>query len=127
MLSLAVTNSWSIRQHDINNVFLQGHLTYDVYMSQPPWFFDKDFPTHVYKLKKAIYNLKQAPRAWYQELRTYLLSYGFHNSIAESSLFLYTTKVATFYLLVYVDDIIYYYGPSFFRNASILHKISVTP
>ena len=111
MLSLAVTNGWNIRQLDINSAFLQGHLNEDVFMAQPLEFLDKDNPTHVCKLHKAIYGLKQAPRAWYQELRTYLLSYGFNNSIADSSLFIYKNNNVTFYLLVYVDDIIIM-GPS---------------
>ena len=111
MLSLAVTNGWNIRQLDINSAFLQGHLNEDVFMAQPLEFLDKDNPTHVCKLHKAIYGLKQALRTWYQELRTYLLSYGFSNSIANSSLFIYKNNNVTFYLLVYVDDIIIM-GPS---------------
>ncbi|GJW61945.1 retrovirus-related pol polyprotein from transposon TNT 1-94 [Tanacetum coccineum] len=34
------------------------------YVSQPDGFFDPDFPDHVYRLKKALHGLKQAPRAW---------------------------------------------------------------
>nr|GEV08051.1 reverse transcriptase [Tanacetum cinerariifolium] len=34
------------------------------YLSQPEGFVDPDHPTHVYHLKKALYCLKQAPRAW---------------------------------------------------------------
>lgn len=106
MLSLAVTNGWTIHQLDINNAFLQGSLTEDVYMTQPQGFVDKDKPTHVCKLRKALYGLKQAPRAWYNELRTFLLSFGFTNSIADSSLFIYNHHGLVLYLLVYVDDII---------------------
>lgn len=75
-------------------------------MVQPPGFVDKDKPNHVCKLRKEIYGLKQAPRGWYTELRTYLISVGFRNSIADPSLFLYNCKGISYYLLVYVDDII---------------------
>ena len=61
VLSLVVSRGWSLRQLDVNNSFLQGHLSKYVYMSQPPGFVDLDNPTHVCKLRKAIYGLKQAP------------------------------------------------------------------
>nr|GEW39248.1 integrase, catalytic region, zinc finger, CCHC-type, peptidase aspartic, catalytic [Tanacetum cinerariifolium] len=38
----------------------------EVYVSQPKGFVDPDHPTHVYRLKKTLYGLKQDPRAWYQ-------------------------------------------------------------
>lgn len=73
MLSSVVSHGWSLRQLDVNNAFLQGTLSEDVFMVQPPGFIDTDFPTHICKLKKVIYGLKQAPRAWYTELRPFLL------------------------------------------------------
>lgn len=74
-------------------------------MQQPPGFVDKDRPDYVCKLKKPIYGLKQAPRSWYNELKWFLLDSGFHNSLADASLFFHNQGV-TMYLLVYVDDII---------------------
>ena len=68
VLSLAVSKGWPLRQFDINNAFLQGTLTEDVYTIQPPGYVDPKFPTHICKLNKALYGLKQAPRAWYKEL-----------------------------------------------------------
>ena len=58
VLSIAVSRGWSLRQLDVNNAFLQGHLSEDVYMSQPPGFIDSDHPTFICKLRKAIYGLK---------------------------------------------------------------------
>ena len=111
ILSLAISHGWPLHQLDINNAFLQGTLHEDVYMAQPPGFIDACNPTHVCKLNKVIYGLKQAPRAWYTELRTFLISFGFHPLISDSSLFQYSHNNITFYLLVYVDDIIVT-GPS---------------
>lgn len=101
-----MTNSWPIQQLDVNNAFLQGTLTEEVYMEQPPGFIDTDNPSHVCRLRKAIYGLKQAPRAWYIELRNYLLSIGFINALADTSLFVLKVGNAFVYLLVYVDDIL---------------------
>ena len=75
-------------------------------MSQPLGFVDLDNPTHVCKLRKAIYGLKQASRAWYHELRKFLIALGFHNSHVDTSLFVLNTGGNLLYLLVYVDDII---------------------
>lgn len=63
VLEIAVKRNWCIHQVDINNAFLQGTLTDEVYVSQPPGFIDKDRPHHVCRLNKALYGLKQAPRA----------------------------------------------------------------
>jgi hypothetical protein len=104
LLTLAVTNSWPIRQLDVNNAFLQGSLTDEVFMEQPPGFEDFLTPDYVCKLHKPIYGLRQAPRAWYNELRTFLVSEGF--SISHSSLFILNSPFSVIYILVYVDDII---------------------
>jgi Reverse transcriptase (RNA-dependent DNA polymerase) len=62
VLSLVVTNNWSIRQLDINNAFLHEDLQETIFMSQPPGFQDQTYPSHVCKLHKALYGLKQSPR-----------------------------------------------------------------
>lgn len=106
VLQLAVTRGWKIKQLDVNNTFLQGTLTDEVYVSQPPGFVDPDKPHHVCRLKKALYGLKQAPRAWYQELKKFLLQMGCCNSLADTSVFIYVSGNNIVYILVYVDDIV---------------------
>jgi hypothetical protein len=63
VLSIAYSASWSIKQIDIQNAFLHGILTEDVYMTQPPGFIHPNHPQYICKLHKEIYGLKQAPRA----------------------------------------------------------------
>lgn len=106
VLSITVSCGWSLRQLDVNNTFLQGHLSESVYMSQLPCFVDDDHPSYVCKLRKAIYGLKQALRAWYHELRTFLIQFGFKNSHADTSLFILNVAGHLIYLVVYVDDLI---------------------
>jgi hypothetical protein len=54
-----------------------GEIKEEVYVEQPPGFEDSEYPNHVYKLSKALYGIKQAPRAWYECLRDFLISNDF--------------------------------------------------
>ena len=60
---------------DVKSAFLNGKLSEEVCVAQPPGFPDAKYPNHVYRLEKALYGLKQAPRAWYDTLLTFLLSF----------------------------------------------------
>nr|GEZ65602.1 retrovirus-related Pol polyprotein from transposon TNT 1-94 [Tanacetum cinerariifolium] len=60
----AASKNMTIDQMDVKTTFLNGELKEEVYVNQPEGFVDPDDPTHVYRLKKALYRLKQAPRAW---------------------------------------------------------------
>ncbi|GJR26046.1 retrovirus-related pol polyprotein from transposon TNT 1-94 [Tanacetum coccineum] len=53
-----------VYQIDVKTAFLNGILRDEVYVSEPDGFVDLENPNHVYKLKKALYSLKQALRAW---------------------------------------------------------------
>uniref|UniRef100_A0A2N9HTS2 Reverse transcriptase Ty1/copia-type domain-containing protein n=1 Tax=Fagus sylvatica TaxID=28930 RepID=A0A2N9HTS2_FAGSY len=106
VLSIAVSAGWSLRQIDIQNAFLHGDLSEEVFMSQPPGYSHPQFPNHICKLEKALYGLKQAPRAWFSKLSTKLLALGFTGSRSDSSLFIYMGSSFVMYVLIYVDDII---------------------
>ncbi|GJV74648.1 retrovirus-related pol polyprotein from transposon TNT 1-94, partial [Tanacetum coccineum] len=87
-LAYAAHMNMVVYQMDVNTVFLNGNLWEDVYVSQPDGFVDPDNPTHVYKLKKALYGFKQAPRAWYDMLSSFLISQDFSKVSVDPTLFI---------------------------------------
>ncbi|GJR03407.1 retrovirus-related pol polyprotein from transposon TNT 1-94 [Tanacetum coccineum] len=59
----------------------------DVYVSQLEGFVDANHQTHVFRLKKALYELKQAPRAWNNLLSKFLLSQQLVKGAVDPTLF----------------------------------------
>jgi hypothetical protein len=106
VLSITVSKGWSLRQLDVSNTFLHSVLEEEVYMQQSLGYECKEKTHYVCKLDKAIYNLKQAPRAWYSHLSMKLQMLGFIPSKGDTSLFFLKRGSITMYVLVYVDDII---------------------
>ncbi|KAI3679074.1 hypothetical protein L6452_38382 [Arctium lappa] len=92
---------------DVKSAFLYGKIDEEVYVCQPPGFENPTFPDKVYKLKKALYGLHQAPRAWYDTLSTYLLENGFERRIIDKTLFIKRKKKDILLVQIYVDDIIF--------------------
>ena len=106
ILSIATNLGWGLWQMDVKNAFLQGELEDEVYMHPPPGLESMVKPGNVLRLKKAIYGLKQSPRAWYHKLSTTLNGRGFRKSELDHTLFTLVTQSGIICLLVYVDDII---------------------
>ena len=63
IISLAAQHRWKIHQMDVQSAFLNGILEERVYIEQPLGYAIKGQEDKVFKLKKALYELKQVPRA----------------------------------------------------------------
>jgi hypothetical protein len=63
LLALAAQEGWLVHHLDVKSAFLNGELKEEVYVVQPPGFVKKGREHKVYKLDKALYGLRQAPRA----------------------------------------------------------------
>ncbi|CAM8944314.1 unnamed protein product [Rhodiola kirilowii] len=77
---------------DVKSTFLNGFLNEEVYVAQPKGFEDPHHPDHVYRLKKAIYSLKQAPRTWYERLTEFLINHGYVREGVDKTLFVKRTR-----------------------------------
>nr|GEW58384.1 retrovirus-related Pol polyprotein from transposon TNT 1-94 [Tanacetum cinerariifolium] len=86
-IAYATHKNMTVYQMDVKTAFLNGILRDEVYVSQPDGFVDQDNPNHVYKLKKALYRLKQVLRDWYDLLSSFLLSEKFSKCVVDATLF----------------------------------------
>jgi hypothetical protein len=77
LLAYSSLNDIKLYQMDVKSAFLNGEINELVYIEQPPGFEDPRNPNHVYRLKKALYGLNQAPRAWSERLSGFLIKQGF--------------------------------------------------
>jgi len=60
----------------------------------------------VYRLRQALYGLKQSPRAWEQELGKFLISHGFTRCASDQALYIRVRSGEILVVPVYVDDLL---------------------
>ncbi|GJS43015.1 retrovirus-related pol polyprotein from transposon TNT 1-94 [Tanacetum coccineum] len=106
-IAYAAHKSFTVYQMVVKTAFLYGPLKEEVYVNQPDGFVDLYHPDKVYHLKKALYALKQAPRAWYDELSNFLVSKGFSKGSIDPTLFITKHVEDILFVQIYIDDIIF--------------------
>jgi hypothetical protein len=106
LLAYATQHGFKIYQIDVKSAFLNGLIKEEVYVEQSPGLESEVYPNHVYKLHKTLYEFKQAPRAWYECLRDFLIENGFRIGKTDSTLFTRKMGKYLFVCQIYVDDII---------------------
>ncbi|GAA0175237.1 hypothetical protein LIER_41872 [Lithospermum erythrorhizon] len=77
---------------DGKTAFLNGLVQEEVYVEPPKGFVDVHHLEYVYKLKKALYGLKEVPRAWYERLNVFLLKNGYIRGSVDNKLFIRREK-----------------------------------
>ncbi|KAG5561088.1 hypothetical protein RHGRI_004190 [Rhododendron griersonianum] len=107
LLAFACYKNFKLFQMDVKSAFLNGFISEEVFVKQPPGFQNHEFPDHVFKLSKALYGLKQAPRAWYDRLSKFLIENGFSKGKIDTTLFIKTKDHDILVVQIYVDDIIF--------------------
>nr|GEY50419.1 putative reverse transcriptase domain-containing protein [Tanacetum cinerariifolium] len=120
-LAYASHKDFTVFQMDVKTSFLNGSLTKELYVGQPPDFVRKQYPDHVIALDKALYGLKQAPWAWYDVLSQFLIESGFQKGSIDTTLFIKKKGKHIMLIQIYVDDIIFgSTNPKYFTKFSEL-------
>jgi hypothetical protein len=91
---------------DVKSAFLNGDLIEEVYVSQPPGHEKEGQSSKVLKLRKALYGLRQAPRAWNSKLDATLVELGFVKCPSEAGLYRKKVQDSVLIIGVYVDDLV---------------------
>jgi hypothetical protein len=107
LLAFVALKGFKMFQMDVKSAFLNGYIEEEVYVRKPPTFKSAKFPNHVFKLQRALYSLKEAPRAWYERLKYFLLAKGFNMGSVDKTPFLLKHGSDTLLVQIYMDDIIF--------------------
>ena len=106
LLALATDYDLEIHQMDVKTAFLNGDLDVDIYMEQPEGFTVTGSEHQVCKLKKSLYGLKQAGRAWYQKIDDALFKLGFTRLDTDHCVYQLTRDGLRLWIALYVDDLL---------------------
>lgn len=91
---------------DVKSAFLHGVLEEEVYVTQPEGYEVKGKEQYVLRLSKALYGLRQAPKAWSVKLDKRLKKLGFRRCASEQAIYIRGVGKKAIILGVYVDDLI---------------------
>jgi hypothetical protein len=105
IIALTTKMKWKMHQMDVKTSFLNGVIEEEVHIEQPQGFEVEDMRSHVCRLKKTLYGLKQDPRAWYGCIDSFLMSLGFTKSKADSNIYFKIMNNEPVILLLYVDEL----------------------
>jgi transposase InsO family protein len=107
LTALAAQNGWDMNQYDVSCAFLHADLEETVYVEQPPEHVIAGKEDYVYILDKAMYGLKQSPRAFAKHLAKCFRQLHFKQSDADECLWILKNRDGVMvYALYHVDDII---------------------
>jgi hypothetical protein len=91
---------------DVKIAFLNEIIEEEVYIEQPEGFENFDRESHVCRLKRALYGMKKAPRAWYTRIDNYFTRLGFTKSEEDANLYEIVVEGKLLIIVLYVDDLI---------------------
>ena len=106
LLAVVAADDLELHQMDVKTAFLNGDLTEEIYMKQPPGFVVPGKERLVCRLNKALYGLKQAGRSWYKKMDSTLSKLGFTALPTDNCIYVQRSDADAVFLLLYVDDLL---------------------
>ena len=98
-------SNFILRTADVGTAFLNAPIKTPYYVYPPT---DIGLPEgKCWKLKRALYGLRGAPRAWYEHVCSYLASLGFSRLLTDPSVFVRGKGEKQVMVLLYVDDMLF--------------------
>eukprot|EP00253_Pinus_taeda_P026863 PITA_26863 len=88
VVAIATQHKWKVYQMDVKSTFFNGVMKEEVHVAQPPGYEVEGQEDKVYRFRKTIFGLKQAPRTWYSRIDAYLLDNGFDKCDSEPTLYI---------------------------------------
>ncbi len=118
ILIIAAHKGWNIATTDVRSAFLQGNQLERIVFILPPK--EAKLEKRLWRLKKALYGLRDASKMWYSKVEQILKKLGFKVSDYDSGLFFYLDKEGNLLGLIglHVDDFLHSGGKIF--NEKIL-------
>lgn len=95
VFELAAYHGWQVHHLHVKSTFLHGELKEEVYVTQPEGFIQQGNSGKVYKLTKALYGLRQAPRAWNVKFDQTLKSLDFKKCNLEQVVYTKRSKTSS--------------------------------
>jgi hypothetical protein len=125
LLALAAHRHYPLYHLDVKTAFLHGHLAEEVYTTQPQGYEVPEHEHLVCRLSKALYGLRQAPRAWYERIDSFLVLQNFHRGVGDSNLYILQQLQDLIIIALYVDDLLLI-GSSVDSILSVKQKLETT-
>ena len=102
IFAIAAANDWDVEQMNVKTAFFYGNVNEKIYVKVFYGYTDSKHLRVICRLRKALYDLKQALRVWSELLREFLKQHGFLFLNADQSVFCNGKTI----IAIYVDDLL---------------------
>jgi hypothetical protein len=117
VFAIAAAEKRKVRHLDVVSAFLNGTLEETIYVEQPPGY--NDGTGRVWKLRRSLYGLRQAPRCWNSRFHQAMRKIGFQQCVMDPCVYTFQGRDSNILLYLHVDDIVVAYHDEQLFNSII--------